>query len=126
MLNKLKPLDDMGCDNFKSKLSQFIKNVDKPLQNIMIEGNKNGLFQQIDNFFEKGRKFEFIIEQKNELIIKVEILVDEGIQNPATIEEIEEIHKSILSDVHDCKYLVQNIFYCTACYQYQVNYSCME
>ena len=57
MSNKLKRLDEMGCAYFKFKLSWFIENVDKSHQNVMIEGNQNGLFQQIDKFFEKRRKF---------------------------------------------------------------------
>ena len=28
MLNKLKPLDEMGCVNFKIKLAQFIEGID--------------------------------------------------------------------------------------------------
>ena len=99
MLKKLEPLDDMGCVNFKRQLKQFIEEFGNRYHNVNIEGIPNGLFQQFHKYLEKGRKFELILEKKNQLIYEVELLVDEGIQNPAKIEEIEEIHKSIISDL---------------------------
>ena len=66
MLNKLKPLDEMGCVGFKLKVDRFIKEIDKPYKDLMIEGKCNGLFVLLRNILKQGVSLnQFLIKRIN-------------------------------------------------------------
>ena len=57
--------------------------------------NIDDILKLYTKFIENGRKFESILDQKKKIISNVEILMKQGIKNPAICQKIEEIQAFI-------------------------------